>query len=87
MPISLQVFLIPIYLYIFPSYKTKQNKKGAIIEENEFWVDCYFILMAMGYALTSILFGRWSYKWYHLFSKQSDYGALMDDMDADIEKL
>ena len=43
--------------------------------------------MAMAYVLSALLFGRWSYKYYTLFSKQSDYGALMDDMDKDIEQL
>ena len=43
--------------------------------------------MAMAYILTAMLFGRWSYKWYNLFAKQTDYGQLMDDMDHDVEKL
>ena len=41
----------------------------------------------MFFALTAILFGRWTYRWYNLFSKQTDYGQLMDDDGTEIEKL
>eukprot|EP01083_Nonionella_stella_P265543 899421_1 len=43
---------------------------GAILENNKFGIDCYYIIMAMMCALGGLLFFRWSYRFYHLFSVQ-----------------
>mmetsp|Transcript_70803 Transcript_70803/g.112525 ORF Transcript_70803/g.112525 Transcript_70803/m.112525 type:complete len:168 (-) Transcript_70803:106-609(-) len=60
---------------------------GAILEEDAFWISSWMILMAMLYAVTSFVFGRWSYKWYNLFSEGMDYGRMEDEYDKDLEKL
>merc|ERR1712013_248884 len=63
---------------------------AAILDEQDsFWIDMFYVLMAMAYALSALLFGRWSFEWFSLFAPQnaSDYGMLLDDDQAPAESI
>lgn len=61
---------------------------GAIVEAGKFWIDSFYILMAMFFILSSMLYGKWSYLWYQQFSQPRGYNALMEDGDEKlVEKL